>query len=124
MDRIDHYPQVQTNDDLHAGRVAGEIKALRDQQENFYYRDQILNSEPISAKSKKAKKSKESISDIPIIRSNELTRICVDDHNRRNEIDSTDSQTPTNDILALIFVLVGITSFVFLIAKILETLFS
>lgn len=44
MDRIDHYPYP--NDDsneANLGRVAGEVAALRDQQETFYYRNDAVN---------------------------------------------------------------------------------
>lgn len=52
MDRIDHYPQT-TDSDITAGRIAGEIRAMREQQERLYYRDEALNdSTPIKEKSK------------------------------------------------------------------------
>ena len=129
MDRIDHYPQFQNQDDLHAGRITGEIKALREQQENFYFRDQTLNTEPLSDKQirkAKRKESNNSMNDTPLIRSYELTKMCVEDHHRTNGINSSTSEsntTQTNDALAVIFVIVVVTSFVFAIVKILESIF-
>ena len=44
MDRIDHYPHHDDeSNDAMLGRVAGEVAALRDQQETFYYRNDAVN---------------------------------------------------------------------------------
>ena len=43
MDRIDHYPHPEDSNDAMLGRVAGEVAALRDQQETFYYRNDAVN---------------------------------------------------------------------------------
>lgn len=56
MDRIDHYPIRDSNsDNANLGRVAGEIAALREQQERLYYRDEALN-ETKQAPTKKGKR--------------------------------------------------------------------
>lgn len=53
MDRIDHYPHPEDSNDAMLGRVAGEVAALRDQQETFYYRNDAVNrtQEIVSEKS-------------------------------------------------------------------------
>jgi hypothetical protein len=74
VDRIDHCPQFP-NEDQNAGRVAGEIRALREQQENLYYRDEALNEVKHPSKSKKKSSSASFIeSDIGYY---EATRIIV-----------------------------------------------
>lgn len=42
MDRIDHYPGCEQPNDEQEGKAAGQIAALRDQQETFYYRNDAV----------------------------------------------------------------------------------